>query len=56
MHSQMKMIWAENENTVNLKSASFAAIMLLHEGLTHVHSQRKKPRLNFGKSFTLSIL
>ena len=55
MHSQMKMIWAENENTVNLKSASFAAIMLLHEGLTHVHSQ-KKPRLHFGKSFTLSIL
>ena len=27
--------------------------MLLHEGLTWVHSQ-KKPRLHFGESFTLS--
>ena len=29
---------------VNLKSASFGVIMLLHKGLTRVHSQ-KKPRL-----------
>ena len=41
-----------NENTVNLKSASFVVIMLLHEGLTHTHSQKKKPRLHFVKSFT----
>ena len=42
----------ENETTVNLKSASFIVIMLLHEGLTHKHSQRK-PRLDFGASFAL---
>ena len=29
---------------VNLKSASFVVIMLLHEGLIHIQSQ-KKPRL-----------
>ena len=29
--------------------------MLLHEGLTHIHSQ-KKPRLHFGKSFTLIVV
>ena len=34
----------ENENTVNLKIASFIIIML--EGLTHIHSQ-KNPRLHF---------
>ena len=28
-------------------------IMLLHERLTHIHSQKKKPRLHFGESFTL---
>ena len=27
--------------------------MLLHEGLTHIHSQ-KKARLHFGESFTLN--
>ena len=32
--------------------ASFIAIMLLHEGLTHIHSQIK-PWLLFGESFTL---
>ena len=26
--------------------------MLLHEGLTHIHSQ-KKPKLHFGESFAL---
>ena len=36
-----------------LASASFAVIMLLHKGLTHIHSQ-KKPRLHFGMSFNLS--
>ena len=46
MHSHWKWVWVENENTVNLKSASFVVIMLLHEGLTHIHSQ-KKPRLRF---------
>ena len=43
----------ENENTVNLKSASLVAIMLLREGLTQVHSQ-KNPTLHFGESFTLT--
>ena len=52
MHSHWKWVWAKNENTVNLKSASFVVIMLLHEGLTHLRSQ-KKPWLHFGKSFTL---
>ena len=44
----------ENENTVNLKSAYFIVIMLLHNGLTHIHSQ-KKPRLHFGESFALTL-
>ena len=43
----------ENKTTVNLKSDSFVVIILLHEGLTHIHSQIK-PRLHFGESFTLS--
>ena len=47
-----KMSLPENETTVNLKSASLVVIMLLHEGLTHIHSQLK-PRLLFGESFTL---
>ena len=42
----------ENETTVNLQSASFVAVMLLHGGLTHIQSQIK-PWLLFGKSFTL---
>ena len=37
---------------LNLKSASFVVIMLLHEGLTHIYSQIK-PRLLFGESLTL---
>ena len=28
--------------------------MLLHEGLTHIHSQIK-PNLHFGESFTLTV-
>ena len=43
----------ENKTTVNLKSASFVVIMLLHKGLTHIHSQIK-PRLLSGESFTLT--
>ena len=31
----------ENENMVNLISDSFVVIILLHEGLTHIHSQKK---------------
>ena len=42
----------KNENTVNLETASFVVIMLLYEGLTRVHSQ-KKPRLHFGKNYAL---
>ena len=41
----------KNETMVNLKSASFVVIMLLHKGLTRMHSQTK-PRLLFGESFT----
>ena len=55
MHSHWKWVWAENQNTINLKSAFFIIIMLLHEGLTHIHSQIK-PWLLFGESFTLSWL
>ena len=40
MHSHLKWVWDENENTVNLKSASFVIIMLLHKGLTCIHSQK----------------
>ena len=32
----LKMSLSESETTVNLKSASFVVIMLLHEGLTHI--------------------
>ena len=39
-------------HTISKKRDSFIAIVLLHEGLTHIHSQ-KKPRLHFGESFTL---
>ena len=52
VYSHLKWVWPENENTMNLKSASFVVIMLLQEGLTHVHSP-KKPRLHSGESFTL---
>ena len=48
----LKMNLSQKQNTVNLESASFVVIMLLHKGLTHIHSQ-KKPRLHFGESFTL---
>ena len=40
MHSHWNWVWPEN--TVNLKSASFAVIILLHKGLTHIHSQKKR--------------
>ena len=49
----MKISLPENETTVNLKSASFHVMMLLHEGLIRIQSQIK-PRLLFGESFTLS--
>ena len=39
---------------VNLKSVSYVVIMLLHEILTNIHSQ-KKPRLHFGESFALIL-
>ena len=48
----MKISLPENVTMVNLKSVSFIVIMLLHEGLTHIHSQIK-PHLLFGESFTL---
>ena len=35
-------------------SASLVVIMLLHEGMTHIHSQ-KKPRLLFGETSTLTV-
>ena len=49
----LKISLPENKTTVNLKSASFIVIMLLHKGLTHFQSQIK-PQLLFGESFTLS--
>ena len=54
MHSHWKWVWAENDDTVNLKSASLVVIMLLQEDLTHIHSQ-KKPRLHL-ESFALNLL
>ena len=48
----LKISLPVHETTVNLKSASFDVIMLLHVSLTHIQSQ-KKPRLHFGESFTL---
>ena len=48
----LKMNLPRNETTVNLKSASFVVIMLLHKGLTHIQSQIK-PWSLFGESFTL---
>ena len=44
----------KTETTVNLKSASFVVIMLLHESLTHIQSQIK-PWLLFGESFALRM-
>ena len=55
-HSHGKWLWPENENMVNLKSASFVIIMLLHKGLTLIHSQKKKLRLHCGESFTLTSI
>ena len=40
---------------VNLTSASFIIIVLLHKGFTHIQSQIK-PKLLFGEIFTLSAL
>ena len=37
----LKMSLPEKVNTVNLESASFVVIMLLHEGLTHIQSQKR---------------
>ena len=51
----LKMSLPENETMVNLKSASFIVIMLLHEVLIHIQSQIK-PWLLFGERFTLSHL
>ena len=49
---QFRINVPKNENTVNLKSASFVVIMHLPEGLTHIQSQIK-PWLHFGEGFTL---
>ena len=46
------LVCRDPEATVNLKSASFVVVMLLHGGLTHIQSQIK-PRLLYGESFTL---
>ena len=50
-HNPLKISLPQNETMVNLKSASFIVIMLLHEGLTHIQSQIK-PLLLCGESFT----
>ena len=51
----LKISLPKNKTMVNLKSASFVVIMLLHKGLTHIQSQIK-PWLLFGESFSLSTL
>ena len=48
-----KMKEPKTETTVNLKSASFVVIVLLHKVLTHIQSQIK-PWLPFGESFALT--
>ena len=35
----LKWVWPKNENTANLKCASFVVMMLFCEGLTNIHSQ-----------------
>ena len=52
---QFKMNVPKTETMVNLKSASFIVIMILHEGLTRIQSQIK-PRLLVGESFALSVV
>ena len=49
-----RWVWPENKNTVHLKSSSLVVILLLHEGLTQIHSQ-KQLRLHFCESLTLRI-
>ena len=44
----LKISLPNNETMLNLTSASFDVIMLLHEGLTHIQSQIK-PWLLFGR-------
>ena len=39
MFLPLKISLPKNKTTVNLKSASFVLIMLVHEGLTHIQSQ-----------------
>ena len=38
----LKISLPKNKTMVNLESASFVVIMLLHECLTHIHSQIKR--------------
>ena len=51
----LKIKVPKTETTVNLKSASFAVIMLLHEGWINIQSHIK-PRLLFGESFALTSI
>ena len=51
-NTPVQMYVPKTETTVNLKSASFGVITLLHEGSTHIQFQIK-PWLLFGESFTL---
>ena len=37
----------KTKNTVNLKKSPFIVIKLLHEGLTHIHSEKKKAQVAF---------
>ena len=53
MHSHCNELELKIKYTVNLKSASFIILMPLQEGLTLTYIHKKKPRLHFGKSFTL---
>ena len=41
-----KLVWPENENTVNLKNASFIIIMLLNERLARVQEDKKARKVS----------
>ena len=48
----LKISLPKYETTVNFKSTTFVVIMLLDEGLTHLHSQ-KKASVAFWREFHL---
>ena len=53
-HSHSRWVWPENKNTVNLKNASCCNYAFTRR--LNSYTFTKKPRLHFGKSFTLNKL